>query len=73
MRTNPEAAVPSFSVLCQAFASWRHVQCEGLLHEMGQILAAFKASLAASGAWPAALASVGEPVRGKLAHMGMPL
>ncbi|GLC37773.1 hypothetical protein PLESTB_001475300 [Pleodorina starrii] len=69
VRMNPEAALPAFSMLCSAFASWRRIECEGLRNEMAQILQLYKTNLAASGRWEQVVANVPEPVRGKLAQM----
>lgn len=68
---NPEAAIPCFPVLCGAFASWRHLQCEGLRNDMAQIVQLYKAHLTAAGPgrWEQTSAGVGEPVRTKLAQM----
>lgn len=66
LRLNPQGALPHFSVLCEAFTSWRRFVDNGLHNEMGQVMQLYKQSLAAAGQWDAATGSLPPPIKEKL-------
>ena len=61
-----QGALPHFSVLCEAFTSWRRFVDNGLHNEMGQVMQLYKQSLAAAGQWDAATGSLPQPIKEKL-------
>ncbi|CAL8464616.1 g4151 [Coccomyxa elongata] len=67
LRINPEAALGSWVPLCEAVASWRMIQDEGLRNEINVIMQAFRANLV--GQWDQYWAALDLPVREKLGIM----
>ncbi|KAL3146894.1 hypothetical protein ABBQ38_014866 [Trebouxia sp. C0009 RCD-2024] len=66
LRLNPQGALPSFAMLCEAFTSWRRFLDNGLHNEMAQVMQLYKQSLAAANQWDAATGSLPQLVRERL-------
>ena len=76
VRLNPAPGAAALPALAAAVASWRHVQDEGLRHDMADLLRAYKGADGGGGAaggggpgWQAAMAAVGAPIAAKVAAM----
>lgn len=63
---NVQGALPHFTLLCEAFTSWRRFLDNGLHNEMAQVMQLYQQSLAAAGQWDSATGSLPQIVRERL-------
>lgn len=69
LRLNPKGALNAFDKVCEAVASWRTLQCEGLANEFTEIMQLYKTTLSAMGQWEPLMQRLDAPVRDKLVAM----
>lgn len=69
LRMNALGALSGFVPLCEAIASWHIIRCDGLRHELIQLMQLYRNNLAQLNQWDRYLGMLQPAVREKLASM----